>query len=93
MSDFLEIDIFARGNYIFQDKNISSCRNLGQNSFAVLPSKGLKTIVELKAHNNPALKDFPTAEVCDTKVVVVVVIFVVAFHVYDDDDDYDQHQT
>ena len=29
----------------------------------MLPSKGLKTIVELKAHNNPALKDFPTAEV------------------------------
>merc|ERR1719367_1838777 len=36
--------------------------NLGQNSFPMLPSKGLKTIVELKAHNNPALKDFPTAE-------------------------------
>ena len=43
----------------------------------MLPSKGLKTIVELKAHNNPALKDFPTAEVCVDEIVVVVVVVVV----------------
>ena len=82
VSDIFEIAIFARGNYIFQDKNISSCRNLGQNSFAVLPSKGLKTIVELKAHNNPALKDFPTAEVSSDEVDNLVVVVVVVDHHY-----------
>jgi hypothetical protein len=38
-------------------------RNLGQNRFAHLPHQGLKTLVELKAHNNPNLKDFPAAQV------------------------------
>lgn len=38
-------------------------RNVGQNHFEVLPHQGLKTIIELKAHNNPKLKDFPSAEV------------------------------
>ena len=65
--------IFAHGNYKICDKNIF-CRNLGQNSFAVLPSKGLKTIVELKAHNNPALKDLPTAEVSSDEVDNLVVV-------------------
>ena len=37
-------------------------RNVGQNHFKVLPHQGLKTIIELKAHNNPKLKDFPSAE-------------------------------
>lgn len=36
--------------------------NLGQNHFPVLPYQGLKTIIELKAHNNPELKEFPKAE-------------------------------
>ena len=38
-------------------------RNVGQNHFTELPHQGLKTIVELKAHNNPNLKEFPRAEV------------------------------
>lgn len=50
---------------VFDNKvfNLLNLRNLGQNGFPVLPHKGLKTVVELKAHNNPALKDFPLAEV------------------------------
>jgi len=36
--------------------------NVGQNHFSVLPYQGLKTLIELKAHNNPELKEFPMAE-------------------------------
>jgi len=36
--------------------------NVGQNHFNELPDQGLKTIIELKAHNNPELKEFPKAE-------------------------------
>jgi len=36
--------------------------NVGQNNFPFLPYQGLKTIIELKAHNNPMLKEFPKAE-------------------------------
>ena len=56
---------FAAGkacNGLETPHNSSLRRNLGHGGFAVLPHKGLKTIVELKAHNNPALKDFPLAE-------------------------------
>ena len=38
-----------------------SCRNLGENNFPKFPTKGLKNVVDLKSHNNPALVDFPQA--------------------------------
>ena len=33
------------------------------NSFTLLPDQGLKTLVEIKTHNNPNLKEFPGAQV------------------------------
>ena len=48
------------GNYL----KLVNFRNVGQNQFNILPHQGLKTIIELKAHNNPELKEFPKAEVC-----------------------------
>ena len=44
---------------------------MGLNHFEVLPHQGLKTIIELKAHNNPNLKDFPSAEVIKSSFKII----------------------
>lgn len=36
--------------------------NLGVNNFPKFPTKGLKNLIEIKTHNNPALTEFPTAK-------------------------------
>ena len=48
---------------LFLNDSTLHFRNLGKNSFGELPHQGLKTLLELKTHNNPSLKDFPGAQV------------------------------